>query len=217
MKLPRSYSGNHGLTLMETVVVVFLLVIVAALLLPWQRSPRRHVSPIYCMNNLKLVTLTFRVWAEDNSNDKYPMVISVTNGGAMEAIQGGNPMMVFQVMSNDLSNPNILTCPQDNDHQYATNFGSLSAHNVSYFINPDVSEENPRDILAGDDNLQLHGTALQSGIAVVSRNSSLAWLDTRHKLKGNIGMADGSVYEMSSFDLTNSLHLTNSILRLAIP
>ena len=210
MKLPRLYSGNHGLTLMETVVVAFLLVIVAAVLLPALRSPRPHVSRINCMNNLKQVTLAFRVWAQDNNNDKYPMAVSFTNGGAMEAIQGGNPMMVFQVMSNELSTPRILVCPDDEDHQYATNFDpSLSTHNVSYFVNPDVSDENPRDILTGDDNLQLNGTPFQSGITVVSTNSSLAWLNTRHKLHGTFGIADGSVYEMDNRDLANRLHSTN--------
>ena len=52
------------------------------------------------------------MWESDN-NDKYPMSISVTNGGAMEAVLNGNPMRVFQVMSNELSIPKILICPED--------------------------------------------------------------------------------------------------------
>jgi hypothetical protein len=40
---------------------------------------------IRCVNDLKQVGIAFRLWEGDN-NDKYPMAVSVTNGGAMELI-----------------------------------------------------------------------------------------------------------------------------------
>jgi len=219
MKLPSSYPGNRGLTLMEAVVVVFLLVVVAALLLPAvaaRKNLRR--SRINCTNNLKQIGLTFRIWAGDN-NDKYPMAVSVTNGGAMEAAEGGAPVVVFQVMSNELSSPKVLHCWEDKDHQYATNFGpSLSADNVSYFVNPDIKDEHSPGCLSGDDNLETNGFALRSGISLVSSNSPLAWTAKRHKFSGNFLMADGSVKVMNNSELANWLQSTNfTTTRLAIP
>jgi prepilin-type processing-associated H-X9-DG protein len=217
MKTSHSNQRNHGLTLMETVVVAFVLAIVVAVLLPALAPPRRKAR-INCTNNLKQVGLAFRIWAGDN-NDKYPMAVSVTNGGAMEAVQGGAPVVVFQVMSNELSTPKVLFCPEEEDRQYATNFGpSLSANNVSYFVNPDIKDEHSPSFMSGDDNLETNGLALRSGISEVSSNSPLAWTARRHKFSGNIGMADGSVQGMNNSALTNWLHSTNfTTMHLAIP
>ena len=219
MKITPSYPKNHGLTLMETVVVVFLFIVVLGLvLLSLPDNRGRKVQRITCVNNLKQVGLAFRIWEGDNNN-KYPMAISITNGGAMEAVLAGNPVQVFQVMSNELSTPKILVCPEDTHRNWATNFGPvLTAKNVSYFVNADAKEENPENFMCGDDNFEMGGVPVKSGLLEVVSNSAIAWSSERHKFYGYIGMADGSAQIVSNYTLVNWIRSTNvTPMRLAIP
>jgi hypothetical protein len=218
MKIPSSYPCKQGLTLFEVLIVVGVLLLLAAVLLPGltTRGPRRmHLD---CTNNQKQIGLAFRIWEGDN-NDRYPMAVSATNGGAMEAVLAGNPMQVFQVMSNELGTTVILVCPADKYRHWATNFNSLlTATNVSYFVNPDAEEINPQDVMIGDDNLQIYGTRLKSGLRIISTNDPVSWGPDRHKHVGNLGMADGSCQSATDTGLRVYLSLasTNTI-RLAIP
>jgi hypothetical protein len=218
VKIPRSYPKNHGLTLLETVVVVFVLVVLAALIWPPLEASRRESYDIRCNNNLKQVGLAFRIWEGDN-NDRYPMSVSVTNGGAMETALSGNPIRVFQVMSNELSVPEILVCPADKYSHGAPNFDSpLTRTNISYFINPDAIEVNPQHFMCGDDNFEIHGASVKSGLLTVSSNTPIAWSAERHEFRGNISMADGDVQGMNNAGLAAWLSTTNfTLMRLAIP
>jgi len=56
------------------------------------------VQRIACLNNLKQIGLSYSAWAGDH-NGKFPMDVSVTNGGVMELAATGNVAAVFQVMS----------------------------------------------------------------------------------------------------------------------
>ena len=77
-----SNQRSHALTLVDVLVVILLLIIVAALLLPAFAKAKRHRG-ISCVNNLKQIGLSYRLWEGDNG-DKYPMSVSVTNGGTMD-------------------------------------------------------------------------------------------------------------------------------------
>ena len=217
MKTLCSNQRNHGITLMETVIVVFVLAGLAIVFWPAWSASRHEAYGIRCVNNLKQVGLAFRMWESDN-NDKYPMSVSVTNGGAMEAVLNGNPMRVFQVMSNELSIPKILICPEDTYKVCPMDFSSvLTAKNVSYFVNPDATEANPQDFMCGDDNFEIGRVPINSGLSVVSSNTPIAWSAERHKLSGNVSMADGSVQGFNNAGLKSWLCSTNPTVRLAIP
>jgi prepilin-type N-terminal cleavage/methylation domain-containing protein len=127
---------KKAFTLIELLVVIAIIAILAALLLPALAAAKRRAQKISCTNNLKQVGIAFRVWEGDN-NDKYPMLISSSLGGAQEFMahnNGANPPIpgtfnpaeAFMVVSNDLSTPKVLYCPSDNYHTvgagYATNF-----------------------------------------------------------------------------------------------
>src|ERR1039458_824520 len=117
----------------------------------------------------------------------YPMGVSVTHGGAKELVQAGNVVSVFQVMSNELSTPKVVVCPNDANAFYATNFGGLANSNISYFASVDVTNElNPKMLVSGDCNFEIGRKPIRSGLVLVSAKDSVGWSATRHEYGGNL-------------------------------
>jgi prepilin-type N-terminal cleavage/methylation domain-containing protein len=222
---------NHALTLVEVLLVISVIAILAALLLPALTPHHGTAQRINCVNNLKQIGLAYRIWAGDNG-DKYPMEISVTNGGTMELMNTPDAWKTFQVMSDELSTPIVIYCPEDSTHAgYATNFGDDLKNKINYFIGVDATNGSANIFLSGDNNFLLNNSPANHGLVNVASNASLAWDASRHvsvtkqgwffKTKvgfGNISLADGSVQSLSNSGLTNMLHQTGlATNRLAIP
>jgi len=218
MKTQRATRGGRGFTLTELLVVICALAVVAVLILPALARPH-HYSLINCTNNLKQIGLAFRIWEGDNGG-KYPMQVSVTSGGAMELAVTGNVAGIFRVMSNELSTPKILVCPQDTKRTAATDFaGGLSGANISYFVGLDAEDIiYPQKILSGDDNLEVNGVRVRPGILNLSTNASFGWTENerhgrpqhwsfrnQHLRVGNIGLADGSVQTTTTLTFKSAL------------
>ncbi len=111
MKPRFQHQRNRGLTFFEVLVViaiVFVLVVMFLLLIVGgpQLAPR-----INFVSNAKQINLPLRIWEGDNN--KYPLAVSITNGGAMKTTATGDVINCFFVMSNELSTPKILICPAD--------------------------------------------------------------------------------------------------------
>src|ERR1017187_5607364 len=218
----------RGLTLFELLIVISVLLLLAAVFLPALTRPRRPSQGMYCENNLKQVGLAFRVWEGDN-NDKYPMSVSVTNGGMMELVVSGVVWRHFQVMSNELNTPKILFCPQDTDpkRKMASGFeASVSSgiipfsgnSNTSYFVGVDSMDMNPTMFLAGDRNLSVKGAALSPGLHSRGTNELMGWTRELHVNQGNVLMADGSVQSFAESGLQQALRSTGvATNRLAVP
>jgi competence protein ComGC len=218
MKPRFSNQRNYALTLTEVLVVIAVLAVFVAIFLP-ALTPAKHHGGLNCVSNLKQVGLAYRLWEGDN-NDKYPMFVSVTNGGAMEAIATGNVAACFQVMSNELSTPKILVCPEDADRIAATNFTTdFNNSKISYFVSLDVTNEiNPQMILCGDDNFEIGGVPVKSGLLELSTNAPVSWTSARHHFAGNIGLADGSVQQVTTKGLQSAFQQAGlATNRLAIP
>lgn len=158
------------------------------------------------------------MWAGDNFN-KFPMEVSVTNGGAMELVSAGNITALFQVMSNELSTPHILLCPKDVEHIRVDTFNiNFTAKNISYFVGVDASTRYPQSLLSGDDNLQFSGNLIKPGLRLISSNVFYTWNTNRHNMSGNILLADGSVQLLNNSQLTNQICQTNfTTIRIGIP
>lgn len=218
MKPRCSNQKTKAMTLTEVLVIIFALAILVAIILPGLAAAKRNSLGPWCITNLKQIGLACRLWAGDH-NDKYPMQVSVTNGGAMELIATGNVAACFQVMSNELSTPKILICPEDKSKIAATNFTTdFFDKNISYFVGVDADEDHPQRILSGDDNFEIGGVPVKSGLLEFSTNAPIAWTSARHKYVGNIGFADGSVQEVTTEGLQNALRQTGvATNRLAIP
>jgi len=225
----RANQIRWAFTLVELLIVIVCLGIVALMLLPALARPKRAAPGYECRNNLKQVGVSFRVWAIDNG-EKYPMGVSVTNGGTMELIDSGVVFTHFQVMSNELSTPRILVCPQDpvSEKRMATAFSrSSSAHpnfpfasdtNVSYFVGVDADQTQPAMFLTGDANVILRGQIPKGGLQAFRPDDKLMWDGPRHVNRGNVGMADGSVVEQfDTAGLQKALTASGVTNRLAIP
>lgn len=232
MKPRMPNQRTAALTLVEVLVIIAVLFVLAASFLPRFARVKGH-SESQCVNNLKELGLAYHVWANDH-NGKFPMQVSVTNGGTKElTAHGKNPWVVFQVMSNYIVNPKILLCPGDKDHFAASNsWTGFSAKNVSYFVGLDAGTNRPKMFLCGDDNFAIGGVLMKSGLFELPTNAPVAWTSarhddsykpnlwtpTRHIFLGNIGFADGSVMETTATVLRQILVQTGvATNRLAIP
>ncbi|HEV2693675.1 MAG TPA: hypothetical protein VG347_12350 [Verrucomicrobiae bacterium] len=232
MRIRSSTQTNQGLTLIEAIVVLCVIALFAMVIVPTYLTPHHYRSRIGCTNNLKQTALAFKIWAGDN-NDRFPMQVSVTNGGAMEATAAGDALKAFQQMSNELSTPKVIICPNDFlRHFAATNFTTDLTNKVSYFIGADATDANPQMILAGDNDLLFNQSPVHPGIISVTVSSQLEWNADRHggmadqgwfkKPKkiaaGNIALTDGSVQSCYNIGLSNYLSQTGlTTNRLLIP
>ena len=209
------------MTLFEVGVVIAVVMILLVVLLPALRPAKRKVSRTNCVMNLKQIGLAYRIWADDHG-DKYPMGISVTNGGSMEMVATGNVAQTFLVMSNELSTPKILHCQQDVAHIETNSFAGLTSSNISYFVGVDVINDlNPLMLLSGDGNFEIGSVPVKSGLQQFWTNDPVAWTTNRHgSILGNIGLADGSVHSATvvNFHYDHDLQRTGlATNRFAIP
>lgn len=217
MKLKHRQTRN-GFTLVDILMIVFVLAVLAFVLVPRLAQNKARSSRINCPGHLKQVGLAFRQWALDNG-DKFPMQVSVTNGGTMELVESGAVYPHYQVMSNELNTPKFLVCPADKSRTAATSFATnLSNGNLSYFVGVDAVETSPQMLLFGDDNFNVSGKRPKPGLLLLWTKSPVAWTKERHVNQGNVGLADGSVMGVSSRTLQQALVASGAATnRLAMP
>src|SRR5215471_12922830 len=159
---------------------------------------------------------------------------NVVNGpGAGGNVAARGAFGSFMCMSNELSTPKVLMCPaEESGRTLSTTFAPYIVTttaaavpftndlNVSYFVGVDAVDTYPQMFLAGDHNMGGDAnppkTAYQrSQVANDSPNVWLStnftanagpgWMDTIHSKQGNIGLADGSVQQLSRSRLQESL------------
>jgi prepilin-type processing-associated H-X9-DG protein len=135
----------------------------------------------------------------------------------MEYITGTNLWRHFQVMSNELSTPKVLTCPSDRPLMAATNFTFMNNSNISFFFGIDASETNASMMLSGDRNIT-NGTRVKNGILELTTATPAGWTSEMHNKVGNIALADGSVQQVSITGLRNTVRNTGvATNRLQMP
>ena len=203
-------------SLIELLVVISVIAVCVGILLPTFARSRARAKHITCVNNVKQVGLSFRIWANDNA-DRFPMQVSTNEGGTLEFVQGPNAFRHFQAMSNELSTPRVLVCFQDTERKPATNFTSLNNTNISYFVGIDATETNSQALLSGDRNIT-NGFPVKNGMLLLTTNQTLGWTKQMHVGAGNICLADGSVQQVTSSALQRAFRDSGMATnRLAIP
>jgi prepilin-type N-terminal cleavage/methylation domain-containing protein/prepilin-type processing-associated H-X9-DG protein len=210
-------GANKAFTLVELLVVVAVIAILIAMMLPARTGSRRAPGAI-CMNHLKQTALGFWLYAGDN-HDKFPMQVSVTNGGTKEFLYSNHTFPHYEKLSSCIPRPELLICPTDKNRRAATNYNELADKNLSYFLNADFSTNNPIvSILAGDRNLEADGQPVKPGLFILTTNLNLGWTHELHLTGGNLAFADGHVEFCKSTNL-NSVVQRQSIVtnRLSVP
>ena len=209
---PRHFT-RQGFTLVGLLIIIAVLGILAAMLIPALVSAKGKSKRIQCVSNLKQDGLAFRLWEGDNG-DKYPMAVSTNKNGTME--YAADVFRHFQVMSNELSTPKILVCPADN-RTAAASFARLKNQNVSYFVGLDATEVRPPMLLTGDRNVT-NGLSPVRSVLELRPEIPAGWTEAMHNGVGNIGLADGSVQQVSIPGLQQMLkHTGDSTNRVALP
>ncbi len=221
MKPHCATRSTNSLTRVEAVVVIAIIGVLAGMLLSGLLQPKKRASRIHCISNVRQVAISFRVWASDH-NEKFPMQVPVAKGGSWEWVESGLVAPHYGVMSNELTIPKILICPNDRTRKGALSFGTnLTEANISYFVSVDTALKRPCMLLAGDCKITLDGEQLKPGLWLLSTNQNVGWTRRIHgwdQNAGNVALADGTVRQVNGSGLrellANSAKLSN---RLAIP
>lgn len=111
-----------------------------------------------CRQNLKVIGLSFAIWANDR-DDLFPFSVPAAKGGTKEECardsagvdaKGWAHIRVLSEEFGKLGSVKNLICPSDNSKKVASDFQSLNSNNVSYYIYsaPTVNPDNETNVLA---------------------------------------------------------------------
>ena len=216
-RLADTRKFHAGFTLIELLVVVAILAIVLSMV-PMSLGPqKRKARRIKCVSNLNNMGLAYRIYATDNG-DRFPWQHLGTNGD-IRVEYSADPKNFILAVSNELSTPKIVVCPED-PRKEATNWTGFSRENMSYFMSADASETYPQSFLAGDRNITNETGRLAPGLRRLSVHGMAGWDERMHKKQGNACMGDGSVQQLSGARLREQLRntgLSASNITLSVP
>lgn len=199
----RCLSQASAFTRLELVIVILILAVLVVLFIPAYSNARAKAQRIRCASHLKGIGISMKVWANDHG-DKFPTMVSTNLGGSLEFAETGQVFRHFQATSNETYTTDRLTCPSDSRRR-GLDWPTLANSNVSYFIGLDADETSPQFLLAGDRHLD--GTPPKTrNLLLSTTNTSLSWGTNLHAgTGGNVGLADGSAYQLTGAELTRFL------------
>jgi hypothetical protein len=217
MKVRRESDGKPlaALTLVEVLVLIGVVVTLFAVFMPALFDRPVKAPRIKCAYHLKQIGLAFRIFANDH-HETFPMEIPVRDGGTKELVEFGLVLPHLLVISNELTVPTLLICPSDT-RTAASNFGELRDRHISYFVGLDARQSNSQSLLAGDRNIT-DGSPGTNRMLSLATARPVGWTGEIHKHAGNLLLGDGSVQQVDSAGLQQTLRDSGvATNRLAIP
>jgi len=183
----------RAFTLIELLVVIAVIAILAGFLLPVLGRAKGQAKRVACLNNLKQIATSLKVWADDHES-KFPWKI---DPNATVDVQ-------LSLVSNELVQTKVLLCPSDVRQNPANDFASIGLINVSYCVGSEASEQRVSNILVMDRNLTgFDVLGLPNNINCFVLTSPLTGARTAKWRRGichgagvgNVALSDGSVHK----------------------
>jgi|GEM_PF-4657404 len=198
-------------------MLLFVVATLALIFMPAIGHHTRMDPMISCQNNLKLIGLSFDVYAGDN-NGKYPAYSDKTSNQERAAAQESLPT-IYRLLSFSISSPKYLYCPSD-VRTGASTFEGMQLSNLSYFASLTAARTLSNAVLCGDRNITLDGFQIRTGRCELFATTYLSWTKDMHSKSsrfecGNLLLSDGSVYACktnASYLVSNQHLLTNILL-----
>src|SRR5262245_53710883 len=135
--------GTRAFTLLELLLVIFIIGLLAALLLPVIEKARQRTKQVACVSQLKQIGIALTVFRHDH-DDLLPPHVPMADGGVKEFFFNKTEDLlpnsweanyrIFQTLSNSLVSPKLLICPADKWHTAANTFEKLGNTNLSYWV-----------------------------------------------------------------------------------
>jgi|SRR5271170_5254621 len=220
MKLPSVKVKVEAFTLVELLVIIFVIVIIAAYLLPSLAGRPRRPYQAVCLNNQKQIAIGLLMWKEDH-NGQFPWQISTNENGTMEYAGRGYAAPNFEILcdNNYLKWAGVFVCPSDKARNVVSNFAQFGNENLSYFVNVDAPLTNhPNSFLTGDRSLQADGQPVKPGLFILTKKSDMSWTTEIHPRMDGVAFADGHVQFVRTNDLNSFIKmLPLATNRLCIP
>lgn len=202
MKIIVSHRRD-GLNLIDVIIVIATLAFTATFFLIYYPRQRVYASAprITCVNNLKQIQLSFRLYAGDN-RERFPMNISTNDNPVVD--EATPVYQYFKLTADELGTPKVVICPSDANRTRTEDFRNFSDRNVSYFVGLDSNESLTNSMVAGDRHIQ-NGFPPNDGILRLTTKQKVGFTKEMHNGEGNIVLGDGSVQQVTSKQLRSSI------------
>jgi prepilin-type processing-associated H-X9-DG protein len=185
-----------GLTIIELLVVLATIALFSAIVIARIVIPEHDISTsVKCLRNQRQVVIANVHWMSDNMG-RFPWQVSRAQGGSLEYTNEALPH--FQLLSNYVFDPKILTCPSDGARAPGKRYTPLLRTNLSYFMNLDAGT-NPTTtaFLSGDRHLALNKKLVPPGSFLLRGDQAVSWTSELHNDRlynfGVVSFADGHV------------------------